>query len=72
LLQQESALKVSQALVGKLVEQQLPAFARASQNLAAVAALLDALPALSTDGASEVYQRLKRILDGATVQQAES
>jgi hypothetical protein len=31
------------------VERQLPAFSRASQNMVAVAALLNALPALSTD-----------------------
>jgi hypothetical protein len=37
-------------------KQQLPTFARASQNVAMVAALLDALLAHSTDGVGEVYQ----------------
>jgi hypothetical protein len=53
-------------------ERQLPTFARTSQNVAAVAALLDALPAPSTDGMCEVYQRLQSILGVAIVQQAES
>jgi hypothetical protein len=33
-----------------------PTFARASQNVAATAGLLDTLPASSTDGVSKVYR----------------
>jgi hypothetical protein len=35
---------------------QLPTFARASQNMAAMAVLLDTLPAPSTNEVGEVYQ----------------
>jgi hypothetical protein len=35
----ESVLKATRDVVGELVEQQLPAFARASQNMATMAAL---------------------------------
>jgi hypothetical protein len=49
-----------------------PTFARASQNVAAVVALLDTLPTSSTDGVDKVYRRLKDILDVATTQHAES
>jgi hypothetical protein len=51
LLQCESTLEVSQAKAG---ERQLSAFFRASQNVAAIAALLDALLAPSADGVGEV------------------
>jgi hypothetical protein len=51
LLQCESTLEVSQAKAG---ERQLPAFFRASQNVAAIAALLDALLAPCADGVGEV------------------
>jgi hypothetical protein len=61
----ESALKASQAVAGEWVEWQLPAFARASQNVAAVVVLLDALPAPSANRVGEVYRWLKSIL-GAT------
>jgi hypothetical protein len=53
-------------------ERQLPAFARASQNMAAMTLLLDALPAPSTDGVCEMYQRLKSILGTVTARQVES
>jgi hypothetical protein len=53
-------------------EWQLPTFARASQNVVMVAALLNTLAAPSTNGVGEVYQRLKNILSTATVQQVES
>jgi hypothetical protein len=72
LLQCELALEASQALAREQVERRLPTFARASQNMAAVAMLLDALPAPSTNGAGEVYQRLKSIIGGTVAQQAES
>jgi hypothetical protein len=45
------------------VEWQLPAFAKASQNVAATAALLDILPAPFANGVGMVYQWLKSILD---------
>jgi hypothetical protein len=54
------------------VERQLPAFARASQNVTAAAALLDVLPTPSTNEVGKVYQQLKSILSTAVVQQAES
>jgi hypothetical protein len=38
-----------------------PTFASASQNVAAAVALLDTLPAPSTDGVDKVYQQLKDI-----------
>jgi hypothetical protein len=53
-------------------ERQLPTFTSASQNVATVAALLDTLPAPSTDGVGEMYQQLKSILGTTTAQQAES
>jgi hypothetical protein len=49
-----------------------PTFARASQNMAATATLLDTLPMPSTDGIDMVYHQLKDILGVATEQQAES
>jgi hypothetical protein len=52
-------------------EWQLPTFAKVSQNMATMATLLDTLPAPSTNRVSEVYQRLKSILDTTAVQQAE-
>jgi hypothetical protein len=71
-LQRKSVLEVGQAVMKEMVEWQLPAFARANHNVAAVAAHLDMLPAPSTDRVSEVYQRLKSIHDTTTMQQAES
>jgi hypothetical protein len=53
-------------------ERQLSAFARASQNMAVMVALLDALSAPSTDGVGKMYRRLKSILSTTTAQQAES
>jgi hypothetical protein len=53
-------------------EQQLPTFARASQNMAATTSLLDTLPIPSTDGVGELYQQLVNILGIAATQQAES
>jgi hypothetical protein len=72
LLQHESALNGSQAIAGERAEQQLPAFARAGQNMATATVLLDTLPTPSTDWAGEVYRWLKSILGTAIVQQAES
>jgi hypothetical protein len=43
-----------------------PTFARASRNVATAAALLDTLPASSTDGVDRVYRQLKGILGIAT------
>jgi hypothetical protein len=43
-----------------------PTFARASQNVALVAALLDTLPAPSIDRVDKVYYQLKDILGIAT------
>jgi hypothetical protein len=54
------------------VQRQLPAFAKASQNVVTVAALLDALLAPSTDGVGKMYQRLKSILGTTAAQQVES
>jgi hypothetical protein len=65
LLQCESALQATHVVAKERMERQLPAFARASQNMATMAALLDALPAPSTDGVGKVYQRLKSILSAA-------
>jgi hypothetical protein len=53
-------------------EKQLPTFARASQNVAIVAALLNTLSAPSTDRVGKVYQQLKNILGTAAAQQAET
>jgi hypothetical protein len=52
--------------------QQLPIFTMASQNMAAVTALLDTLPVPSTNGVGKVYQQLKNILGTAVTQQVES
>jgi hypothetical protein len=49
-----------------------PIFARASQNVVSVMALLDTLPAPSIDGVGKVYQQLKDILGVAAKQQIES
>jgi hypothetical protein len=49
-----------------------PTFARASQNRATAATLLDTLPAPSTDGADKFYYQLKDILCVTATQQAES
>jgi hypothetical protein len=65
-------LEVGQTTVMDRAERQLSAFARASQNMAVMVALLDALSAPSTDGVGKMYRRLKSILSTTTVQQAES
>jgi hypothetical protein len=49
-----------------------PALAKASQNMAASAMLLDTLPALSTNGVDRVYHRMKYILGIAATLQVES
>jgi hypothetical protein len=46
-------------------ERQAPAFARASQNMAATAALLDTLHAPSTDRVGQVYLQPENILGTA-------
>jgi hypothetical protein len=48
------------------VERQLPTFAKASQNVVAVTALLDALPTTPTNRVDELYQWLKSILGATT------
>jgi hypothetical protein len=65
-------LEVDQTMAMEQVEGQLPAFARASQNVAAAAALLDALLLPSTDGVGEMYQLQKSILSTAIAPQAKS
>jgi hypothetical protein len=45
---------------------QRPAFARSSQNVAVVIALLDTLPTPSVDEVDKVYYQLKDILGIAT------
>jgi hypothetical protein len=54
------------------VERQLPTFTRASQNMAAVTALLDTLPTPSACGVGEVDPWLKNILSTTAAQQAEN
>jgi hypothetical protein len=54
--------EVDQILLRERVEWQLPSFAKAIQNVATTATLLEALPAPSTDRVGEVYQQLKSIL----------
>jgi hypothetical protein len=49
-----------------------PTFAMASENMATVVALLDNLPAPSTDGVDSVYHQLKDILVIAAEQQTKS
>jgi hypothetical protein len=49
-----------------------PAFAWASQNMVAVATLLDTWPTPSTDGVDKVYCQLKDILGVTVAQQVES
>jgi hypothetical protein len=49
-----------------------PTFAKASQNMVAVAALLDTWPTPSADGVDKVYHQLKDILGVTITQQAES
>jgi hypothetical protein len=68
----ESKLEADQVATPNHEERQLPTFARASQNVAAVVVLLDMLSAPSTDGVGMVYQQLKNILGTTAVQQAES
>jgi hypothetical protein len=65
LCQRESTLEAGQTVAMERVEWQLPAFTKASQNVAATAALLDILPAPFTNGVGMVYQWLKSILDTA-------
>jgi hypothetical protein len=52
--------------------EQPPPFARASQNVAAVAILLRTMPAPSTVEGQQVRDELRGLLECATVQQAES
>jgi phospholipase/lecithinase/hemolysin len=54
------------------MERQLPAFTKAHQNKAVVAALLHALLTPFIDGMGEGYQQLKSILDATPMQQAKS
>jgi hypothetical protein len=49
-----------------------PAFARANQNVAVAAALLDTLPTPFTDKVDMVYRQLKEILGIAATRQVES
>jgi hypothetical protein len=49
-----------------------PTFTRASQNMAAAAALLHTLPTPSTNRVDKVYRQLKDILGIVAMQQAES
>jgi hypothetical protein len=65
-------LEAGQVTMINSAEQQLPTFPRDSQNMDAVAVLLDTLPAPSTEWVGEVYQWLKNILGTTTAQQAES
>jgi hypothetical protein len=67
--QRESTVEAGQATAFCQEERQLPTFTRASQNMAAVAAHLDMLPAPSIDGVGEVYRRLKNILRIVATQQ---
>jgi hypothetical protein len=52
-------LEVGRTTVMDRVERQLSAFARASQNMAVMAALLDALSAPSTDGVGKMVPAAK-------------
>jgi hypothetical protein len=70
--QHESALEVGQTTAIEHAECQLPTFARANQNVAAAAALLDTMHIPSIDGVSEVYQWLKNIVSTTVAEQAES
>jgi hypothetical protein len=51
---------------------QCPVLARASQNMAVAAAVLDTLPAPSIDGVDKVYHQLKDIRSITTSQQAKN
>jgi hypothetical protein len=53
-------------------EAQRPAFARASQNMAMAATLLDTLHAPSTGGVNKVYHQLKDIIGITAAQLIES
>jgi hypothetical protein len=68
----ESMLEADRAMTTNCEERRLPTFARASQNIIAVATLFDTLPTPSTDRVGKVYQQLKNILDTAAAQEAES
>jgi hypothetical protein len=70
--QRKSALEARGTTTIERAERQLPTFARASQNMAKAAALLDTMPATSTDGVGNVYQRRKSILSTTATLQAES
>jgi hypothetical protein len=54
------------------VEWQLPTFAKVSHNMTTAVALLDMLPAPSTDGVGERYHWMKNILSTAAALQIES
>jgi hypothetical protein len=70
--QRKLALEARGTTTIERAERQLPTFARASQNMAKVAALLDTMPATSTDGVGNVYQWRKSILSTTATLQAES
>jgi hypothetical protein len=72
LQQREAALVPGQTTMIEQAERQLPTFARANQNMAMTASLLDTLSTPSTNGVGEVYQQLKSIVDTSTAQQQES
>jgi hypothetical protein len=72
LLHHKPTLEAGQIVVMARAKRQLPAFARASQNVATTVVILDVLLAPSTDGVGDVYQRLKNILGTAAAQQAKS
>jgi hypothetical protein len=69
----EQVLTIDLAIAAVNCEwRQRPTFARASQNMVAVATLLYTLPAPSAEGLDRVYHQLKDILRIAAAQQAES
>jgi hypothetical protein len=70
--QHESTLEAGQTVAMEWVERQHPSFARDNQNVATVAALLDALPTPSTDLVGKMYPWLKSIPGTTVVQQVES
>jgi hypothetical protein len=49
-------LETGRTVAMERVEQQLPTFDKASQNMAAAAMILDTLPAPSTNGVGEMYR----------------
>jgi hypothetical protein len=64
------ALAWARAITATINHKGMPCltFARASQNVAAAAGLLDTLPTPSTSGLNKVYCQLRGILDGAAEQ----